>query len=100
MSLFQRSKNLSLWRSINRVHNNLSNHISGDSRIIIDAIRNDYSQNIHSESEVQDDIINIKETDFKKEKDFKKEEYIQNEEDIQNTGKFYKKGKMSYWCDN
>jgi len=89
MSLFQRSKNLSLWRSINRVHNNLSNQIAGGDHSIIDIFRTDYySQNIHSQSEMQEDIININED-------------IKNEgEDIKNTDKFYKKGEMSYWCDN
>ena len=88
MSLFQKSKKLSLWRSIIRVQNNLSNQISGYDHSIIDIFRNDYySQNIHSQSEMQEDIINIKED-------------IKNEEDIKNTDKFYKKGEMSFWCDN
>ena len=88
MSLFQRSNKLSLWRSINRVHNNLSNQIAGGDHSIIDIFRTDYySQNIHSQSEMQEDIINIKED-------------IKNEEDIKNTDKFYKKGEMSFWCDN
>ena len=83
MSLFQKSKNLSLWRSIIRIQNNLSNQIVGGDHSIIDIFRNDYySKNIHPQSEMQEDIKNI------------------NEEDIKNTDKFYKKGEMSFWCDN
>ncbi len=89
MSLFQKSNNQLLWNSIRRVHNNLSNQKTGKSCGIINIIRTDYySQNIQPNSEIQDNIKNIKEKDFKKEKD------------IQNEGEFYKKGKMSYWCDN
>ena len=75
------SPNSSLWRSILRI---AKDPLIATNAPIPDSIPiNPYSlyssNNITNTSNITDDI---------------------NEEDIENTDKFYKKGEMSFWCDN
>ena len=72
------SPNSSLWRSILRIAKDPLIATNADS-IPINPYSLYSSNNITNTSNITDDI---------------------NEEDIENTDKFYKKGEMSFWCDN
>ena len=72
------SSNTTLWQSILRIAKDPLIATNADS-IPVNPYSLYSSNNITNTSNITDDI---------------------NEEDIKNTDKFYKKGEMSFWCDN
>ena len=72
------SPNSFLWRSILRIAKDPLIATNADS-IPVNPYSLYSSNNITNTSNITEDI---------------------NEEDIENTDKFYKKGEMSFWCDN
>jgi len=72
------SSNTTLWQSILRIAKDPLIVSNADS-IPVNPYSLYSSNNITNTSNITDDI---------------------NEEDIKNTDKFYKKGEMSFWCDN